>query len=233
MSAPVNARRDAGRRVFRRPRLLTALRALSGRADADLIRALRSQVAVAVEGAELVAAMLDGTTAMAAARTRMEDVEHAGDDRRADLLAVLGTTLSPPVDREDLNRVSRSIDDVLDTLRDFVRESDLYQVADLERYRELASLVLDGIRTLDQAVVALSPGPPHLRDATLGARKAAGAIVRAYQYEIATLLTGGIPESDVAEALKARELYRRLGDVGLRLGEAADGLADGAMKRGR
>jgi hypothetical protein len=224
---------ETARRVLRRPRLLTTLRALSGRADADLIRALRNQVAVAEEGAELVVALVNGTVTLEAARARMEVVEHDGDDRRADLLTVLGMTLSPPVDREDLNRVSRSIDDVLDTLRDFVRESDLYQVADLARYRELATMVLTATRTLDQAVVALSPGPPHLRDATLGARKAAGAIVRAYQYELATLLTGGTPERDVAEALKARELYRRLGDVGLRLGDAADGLADGAMKRGR
>jgi len=224
---------ETARRMLRRPRLVTTLRALSGRADADLISALRNQVAVAVEGAELVAALVDGTVTLEAARTRMEVVEHTGDARRAHLLTVLGSTLSPPVDREDLNRVSRSIDDVLDTLRDFVRESDLYQVADLSRYRELAAMVLVAIRTLDQAVVALSPGPPHLRDATLGARKAAGAIVRAYQYELATLLTGGIPQTDVAEALKARELYRRLGDVGLRLGDAADGLADGAMKRGR
>jgi hypothetical protein len=229
MSIPV----ETARRMLRRPRLLTTLRALTGRADADLIRALRSQVAVAVVGAELVVALVDGSMSLEAARTRMEVVEHDGDDRRADLLTILGATLSPPVDREDLNRVSRSIDDVLDTLRDFVRESDLYRVADLARYRELAALVLVAIKTLDQAVVALSPGPPHLRDATLGARKAAGAIVRAYQYELATLLTGGIPQTDVAEALKARELYRRLGDVGLRLGDAADGLADGAMKRGR
>jgi uncharacterized protein len=224
---------ETARRMLRRPRLLTTLRALSGRADADLIRALRSQVTVALEGAELVAALVDGTVPVEAARTRMEVVEHAGDDRRADLLGVLGTTLSPPVDREDLNRVSRSIDDVLDTLRDFVRESDLYQAADLARYRELAAMVLVGIKALDQAVAALSPGPPHLRDRTLGARKAAGAIVRAYQYELATLLTGDLPQTDVAEAMKARELYRRLGDVGLRLGDAADGLADGAMKRGR
>ncbi|NUR26209.1 MAG: DUF47 family protein [Catenulispora sp.] len=208
------------------------LRSISRRADADLIRALRAQVAVAAVGAELTSALLDGTVGMAAARARMEAIEHDGDDRRAALLAILAATLSPPVDREDLNRVSRSIDDVLDTLRDFVRETDLYRVTDLSRYRELAALVSAGIGALDEAVAALSPGC-DLRAATLTARKAAGAVVRAYQYELAALLTGGTPEGDVAEAMKARELYRRLGDVGLRLGDAADGLADGAMKRGR
>ncbi|NUP53576.1 MAG: DUF47 family protein [Catenulispora sp.] len=215
-----------------RTRIATTLRSIIGRADADLIRALRAQVAVAASGAELACALLDGTVGMEAARARMEAIEHDGDDRRAALLAVLGATLSPPVDREDLNRVSRSIDDVLDTLRDFVRETDLYQVGDLSRYRDLAALVLAGIRTLDEAVAALAPGA-ELRTATLAARKAAGAVVRAYQYALAALLTGGTPEHDAAEAMKARELYRRLGDVGLRLGDAADGLADGAMKRGR
>lgn len=214
-----------------RSRIAATLRTLSGRADAGLIRALRAQVAVAGSGAELVSALLDGAIPMELARARMESIEHEGDDRRAALLAVLAATLSPPVDREDLNRVSRSIDDVLDTLRDFVREADLYQVDDLRRYRELAALVGIGIRALDDAVPALARA--DLRALTLVARKAAGAVVRAYQYELAALLTGGTPEHDAAEAMKARELYRRLGDVGLRLGDAADGLADGAMKRGR
>lgn len=224
-------RTRVGNRHLRGP--LTTLRALSGRADAGLIRALRDQVAVAVQGAELAVGLLDGVVAMDVARTRMESIEHDGDDRRAALLAVLRATLSPPIDREDLNRVSRSIDDVLDTLRDFVRETDLYQVADLLCYRDLAAQVLAGIKTLDDAVAALATGGTDLRQRTLAARKAAGGVVRAYQYEVATLLTGGTPERDVAEAMKARELYRRLGDVGLRLGDAADGLADGAMKRGR
>ncbi|GAA2064919.1 hypothetical protein GCM10009839_90600 [Catenulispora yoronensis] len=187
---------------------------------------------MAASGADLTCALLNGAVDMDVARARMESIEHDGDDRRAALLAILGATLSPPVDREDLNRVSRSIDDVLDTLRDFVRETDLYRVGDLSRYRDLATLVSGSIRTLDEAVAALAPGS-DLRAATLAARKAAGAVVRAYQYEVAALLTGGTPERDAAEAMKARELYRRLGDVGLRLGDAADGLADGAMKRGR
>ena len=39
----------------------------------------------------------------------------------------LAGVLVTPVDREDLFRLSRSIDDVLDNLRDFVREWDLYK----------------------------------------------------------------------------------------------------------
>jgi uncharacterized protein len=88
------------------------------------------------------------------------DVEHRGDRARGGFVHAL----APPLDREDLFRVSRSVDDVLDNLRDFARELELFAV------------------------------------------------------------------SDVA-MLKRRELLRRLDVVGLRLGEAADALADGAVKR--
>jgi hypothetical protein len=48
-----------------------------------------------------------------------------------------------------------------------------------------------------------------------------------YQYETARLFEGEV----TAETLKMRELVRRVEIVGTRLGEAADALADGAMKR--
>jgi hypothetical protein len=67
------------------------------------------------------------------------------------------------------------------------------------------------------------------RQATLATRKAAGQVRRLYQQQLAELLTEPLDN----ETLKRRELLRRLDVVGLRLGEAADALADGALKRNR
>ncbi len=61
----------------------------------------------------------------------------------------------------------------------------------------------------------------------LDANKASNAIRRRYQEGVAALLIGTVD----ATMLKRRELLRRLDVVGLRLGEAADALADGAVKR--
>ena len=58
---------------------------------------------------------------------------------------------------------------------------------------------------------------------------AAGQVRRLYQQKLAELLNEPLDN----ETLKRRELLRRLDVVGLRLGEAADALADGVLKRSR
>lgn len=62
----------------------------------------------------------------------------------------------------------------------------------------------------------------------LGARKEANQVRRMYQEGLASVVDNEI----TSEVIKRRELLRRLDVVGLRLGEAADALADGIMKRG-
>ena len=61
----------------------------------------------------------------------------------------------------------------------------------------------------------------------LAAKKAGGQVRRRYQDRLADLY-----ESELStEVMKARDLLRRLDVVGLRLNEAADALADAAVKR--
>jgi uncharacterized protein Yka (UPF0111/DUF47 family) len=132
-----------------------------------------------------------------------------------------------PIDREDLFRVSRSVDDVLDNLRDFAREVDLYDVADRRFAKPILKALIEGIEALAVAVEALAGSPYEITEATLSARKSAGLVRRLYQEALGTLFAS---EPDV-ETLKQYELLRRLDMVGLSLGEAADALADGAVKR--
>ena len=77
-------------------------------------------------GVEVAVRLADGALVPGAARAAMADVEHEGDAQRAALVAELSASLTTPIDREDLYRFSRSVDDVLDNLRDLVRETDLF-----------------------------------------------------------------------------------------------------------
>lgn len=202
------------------------LRVLAGRSDKAVIDALIGQLESAKAGAELAIEMISGL-ARAEAHTRMEEIEHNGDVERSLLVEVLSHSLATPIDREDLFRVSRSIDDVLDSLRDFVRESHLYRINDQSRFEPMLKSVLEGIDALELAVMALSKDSAAVTRNALDAKKAGGAIGRAYQYEIAYLFGDEMS----SERMKSRELVRRLEIVGINLGEAADGLTDGAMKR--
>jgi uncharacterized protein len=200
---------------------------LAGRASAELVDALVGQLEATRAGAVLAREMASGTTSRAEAHRRIGEVEHRGDTQRRALVEVLSRTLTPPIDREDMFRLSRSIDDVLDTIRDFVRESDLYAVDGTGSLVPLLDLVVEGVEALERAVRVLPGGARSLLRLALEAKKAAGAVNRAHQYEMARVLDGEV----TVDTLKRRELVRRLDTVAQRMSDAADTLADGAVKR--
>lgn len=195
--------------------------------DSALTEALIGQLEATKEGAWLAMAMIGGDTARTDAHEQMRAIEHRGDTERARLVEELSESLVTPIDREDLFRLSRSIDDVLDSLRDFVRESHLYRVRDQQRFAPMLDQVIVGIEALETAVRDLASRPSVITHDALEAKKAGGTLRRMYQYEIARIFSGTIS----AETMKERELVRRLEIVGVAIGEAADAIADGAMKR--
>ncbi|MCK2217966.1 DUF47 family protein [Actinomadura sp. ATCC 31491] len=201
---------------------------MTGRMDTGVTEALLGQLQATKEGAWLAMAMIGGEVGRTGAHEQMRAIEHLGDEERARLIDELKSALVTPIDREDLFRLSRSIDDVLDSLRDFVRESHLYRVPDQIRFTPLLDQVIVGVDALEQAVRDLAASPSAVAVDALEAKKAGGAIRRMYQYEISRIFSGG---ELTPEAMKERELVRRLEIVGVAIGEAADAIADGAMKR--
>ncbi|GLW10823.1 hypothetical protein Misp01_59510 [Microtetraspora sp. NBRC 13810] len=208
-------------------RLRRVTNLMTGRMDNVLTEALTGQLAATREGAALAIAMVAGETGRAEAHERMREIEHLGDTCRARLVAELSGALVTPIDREDLFRLSRSIDDVLDSLRDFVRESYLYRVPGERRFAAMLDQVVEGIEALEETVRDLAAGSSAVGHGSRQAKKAGRTIRRMYQYEIARIFDGEI----TAENLKEHELASRLEKVGRAIGEAADAIADGAMKR--
>ncbi|GAA3227196.1 DUF47 domain-containing protein [Nonomuraea helvata] len=200
---------------------------LTGRMDSALTEALLGQLKATKEGAWLAMAMIGGEVGRTGAHEQMRAIEHLGDEERARLIEELKTAVVTPIDREDLFRLSRAIDDVLDSLRDFVRESHLYRVPDQIRFTPLLDQVIVGIEALESSVRDLASRPSAVVRDALEAKKAGGAIRRMYQYEISRIFSGEL----TADAMKERELVRRLEIVGVAIGNAADAIADGAMKR--
>nr|WP_062333527.1 DUF47 family protein [Herbidospora sakaeratensis] len=200
---------------------------MRGRMDTGLADALIGQLDATREGAWLAIAMSGGEIGRTEAHQAMRAIEHRGDTCRARLVAGLAGALVTPIDREDLFRLSRSIDDILDSLRDFVRESHLYRVPGRQRFAPMLDQVIVGVDALEKSVRDLVTRSSAVGHDALEAKKAGGTIRRMYQYEIARILSSDV----TAEALRERELVRRLEIVGTAIGEAADAIADGAMKR--
>lgn len=210
-----------------RGRLRRLLHDLTGRGDARLIGLVSEQLAATTNGAELVRDVINGRVQPGEARCLIKPIEHAGDEYRARLIREMSRSLTTPIDREDLFRLSRSVDDILDNLRDFVLEADLFGIEDARLLDAVIDAVLGAITELAVAVASVVRDPASVSDGALRAKKKSSRVRRQYQVAVARVLDGVVD----AATLKRRELLRRLDVVGLRLGEAADALADGSIKR--
>ncbi|WP_433498413.1 DUF47 domain-containing protein [Sphaerimonospora sp. CA-214678] len=207
--------------------LMRAWDELRGRSGWRVVGLVRGQVTVARAGAVLARSTASGAIDRSAARARMAEVEHEGDAARAELVRALRRMLATPVDREDLFRLSRSIDDVLDHLRDYVRETDLFGPEDLGFAVEPLEAVIDGLDELENAVLKMLDDPGSVTVAVLATRKACSRVRQLYQAKLTELFAGPLE----MDTLRRRELLSRLDAVGRRLGEAADALADAMLKR--
>ncbi len=208
---------------------LQLIRDLTGRGRADLAAHVVRQIDATLEAAVLIEGVVGAIVPLDEAAITMRSAEHRGDRARADLVEALATAFSTPIDREDLFRLSRSTDNVLDNLRDFLREVRLFAPEKLTPCVPLMQPIHDGLTHLRDGVVSMGADGAAVEPSTLATRKAATAIRRAYEEALAELFTVTLSQ----ETLKHREFLRRIDVVGLRLSEAADALADGWLKRGR
>lgn len=205
--------------------LRRALRDLAGRSHGTFIELLEIQIDAGSKGASLIGQAVGGDGFPAIGQT-MDAIEADGDDARSALAVELARAVSTPIDREDLFRLSRSIDDVLDNLRDFARELELYRPARTELFPAILDAVTDAFAALRDAVGVLG-SLEKVPEAAKRAGKASNEVRRRYERAVAELFDRPME----MEVLRERELLRRLDVAGLRLHEAADALADGAWKR--
>jgi len=208
-------------------RLVSIFRDLTGRSEHRLVELLDRQLDAALRGADLVRRALDEQMPPAQLRDQMNSIENEGDAVRNELVNELSSALTTPVDREDMFRLSRAIDDVVDNLQDFARELDLYDTHDRGRFGPLVEALATGLMNLRIAVLGISGNPGQITKLCLAAKKAGNQVRRMHQDELSALFAGEFR----METLKQRELLRRLDLAGMLVSDAADVLADAAMKR--
>ncbi len=198
------------------------IKQLKRRTTRDL---LAHQINITLDGVALAFEAISTPANRTDARTSMAKIEHLGDDARAEVIRVMSLRVTTPLDREDLFRASRSIDDVLDNTRDFVREMAMWHADPGPCANRALEHVSTALSKLRDAVA--SHNPADVRERCLAARKEAGQVRRAYQEGLAQIFRCELS----MDTLKTRELLRRLDVIGLRLTEGADALLDGLIKR--
>jgi uncharacterized protein len=209
--------------------LRTTLRELFGRGDRQLVELLIAHIEAVAAGAEAIRAAVRGHMSGTELEVRVRDIEHEGDDRRTELIAHMARSVVLPLDREDVHRLSRSIDDILDCLRDFSEEWSLYGMSADPLYEPLVDELIEALDELTAAASLLTEEPHAIARAALAIKKGATEVRRAHQRARSTLFD----RADVVSGLvlKHRELLRRLDVVALKLSDTADVLSDAAVKR--
>ena len=209
-------------------RLVHFFQSFGPRASKELVENLVSHLDADARGVGLVIAMLHGELDHDPSIAKMSQIEHDGDHLRTELVDTLAKTLVTPIDREDLYRFSRAIDDLLDELRDFVREWWLLQGVDpqplLHVLGELA-LAIDSAK-----VVVATIGEPKAGGAAqlVEALRLANRVRCIHEDEITALFQGEV----TMELLRERELLHRLDSIGMHLVQGLNTIADSFVKRG-
>ncbi len=210
---------------MRKP-LSRLMRDVLGRNDKVFLALLGSQIDAALEGARVLSEAVAHNGDFKEIVDRLREIEQEGDEHRTELISELSKALTTPIDREDLFRLSRSIDDVLDNLRDFANEYVMFEAQDGTRYGPVLDALVEGLTALRTSVGDLGSHPERVPESSRKAKRA-NHIHRVYEEALADLFAGEVS----MEVFKHRELLRRMDIVGVRLTEAADVLADAALKR--
>ena len=193
-----------------------------------LIATLERQLGETITACALAHAVAEGSCPAGEAHGRMAEIEHRGDLLRGKFVGKLSRRARRPhrprgplsplaLDRRRARQPSR--------LR--ARVGPLQDQAH-RRVPGPARRHGQGPRGLARAVQMIGRDPKKLTSRTaLASKKSANEIRRLYDVELGKLFHGKV----TMKVFKIRELLRRLDVVGLRLNEAADVLADAAVKR--
>jgi predicted phosphate transport protein (TIGR00153 family) len=112
-----------------------------------------------VDGAALLAQMLDDSSDKKAIAERMREAEHEADETTHKIVRRVNSTFITPFDREDIYRLAGSLDDVMDFMEECVDLLGLYeldtlppefapQVEVLQRATQLTAEAMPRLRTM-------------------------------------------------------------------------------------
>jgi len=114
------------------------------------------QVEYAVQASVLFKEIASKGAVDAALITKMQEIEHAGDDATHSIIDHLNKTFITPFDREDIHKLATELDDVVDVINTIVSRLRLYKLkwAD-QNLSEFAVVIDQSVRQVASAVNGL------------------------------------------------------------------------------
>lgn len=173
----------------------------------DVLGLLRQQAAVTLDGLDAFQRWAGGDAAAAKAVRGSE--QHADEAKRA-VLGALRAAFVTPLEPEDLFALSRGVDRILGYARDLVAESEAMASPPDQVIADMAALLVEAVRDIDEALSHLGADDDAATDAAEEAIGAHRSLERTYYQGMGALLD----VEDRAERISRRELYRRCQRIG-------------------
>jgi uncharacterized protein Yka (UPF0111/DUF47 family) len=190
----------------------------------DVHGLLRHQVAVTKEGIDAFAAWAGGDYTAADA---VRDAEHRADTAKRELLEALRAAFVTPLEPEDVFALSRGIDWILNWARDLVSESEVMGCGPDPGIAEMASLLSQALKQIDEAIGHLGSDGDAATTAADAALNAERRLERVYYRGMADLLE----VEDMRERISRRELYRRCSRIGEMVTDVAERVIYAVVKQ--
>jgi predicted phosphate transport protein (TIGR00153 family) len=163
-----------------------------------------------VDGANLLAKMLDSSADRDAVAKQLVEVEHAADDTTHAIINRVNQTFVTPFDREDIYKLASSLDDVMD----FIDEAgDLVVLYDLD---SLPSRMASMVEVIQRGCELTAEAMPRLRTMTdlseywIEINRLENQADRDYRRILAKLFSG---EYKALEVLKLKDVLESLEDA--------------------
>ena len=159
------------------------------------------------EGARLLHDMLKNPVDLAPRIARLQEVEHRGDEMTHDIIRLLNKTFITPFDREDIHRLTSSLDDVLDFVNAAAVRMSLYRItAPPPVAADLAAIIVAQAEELSKGVSLLGTDQKVLDHCT-EVNRLENEADRVSRRAIAELFDR---EKDPIQLIKIKELYEVL-----------------------
>jgi len=160
------------------------------------------------------------------AAARVAAAEKEADELRRILIDELNRTFITPIDREDIFRLSRAIDDILDYAYSTVDEMTILKVDPNDHLRKMTALLSKAANEIYMAMVRFKEHPNVAAEHAVRAKSLENRVETAYREALADLFSGPVDLDHIVRMLKLREVYRHISNCADRGDEAANIIGD-------
>jgi uncharacterized protein len=200
--------------------------------DKTIIDMLENQASNLVKATSSLVELLTSYDTVTERKSKIKELEHEGDKITHDLFTITSQTFVTPLDREDISRLTTSIDEVVNYVDETADKLVMFKIKEPTPYMiELAKVVLSA----SQEIYLLMKRLRKFKDANdlVGHCRT----IRKYEHEGDTICRNAIAElfetnSNAVEIIKLKDVYENLEESIDRCQDAADIVEDIALKYG-